>query len=225
MFFYLIIAVALLADDIASEESPTSSTAPGRRSATTDQEKPFLTPPRSEPHCRSSRAGHWPVSCLFCVGLPEMLLAAICSQPHSARACSPAVCAIDCSPAAAWSLRGRPCGPTMRSRTCGRLVPFDAMMSRWSLGSGVPPYHGTQSLKSCRRAPALLHAERRAGERLLPCIVGKLVASSRPSPPCGTQWCSGAQGGGPPPPNRRRHHRHRHRVCPCTPQGSACFLA
>ena len=167
MFFYLIIAVALLADDIASEESPTSSTAPGRQSATTDQEMPFLTPPRSEPHCRSSRAGHWPVSCLFCVGLPEMLLAAICSPPHSARACSPATCAIDSSPVAAWSLRGRSCGPMMRARSCGWLLPFHAMMSRWSLGSGVPPYPVPVQLQEsacslarrtpCRGALAPLH--------------------------------------------------------------------
>ena len=38
------------------------------------------------------------------------------------------------------------------------------------IGCSALPYHGTHSLKSCRRAPALLHAERRAGERLLPCI-------------------------------------------------------
>ena len=83
-----------------------------------------------EPGRTSLRSRSLADSCLFCAGLPEELLAAIFPPPHSARACSPATCAIDSSPVAAWSLRGRSCGPMMRSRSCGWLLPFHAMMSR-----------------------------------------------------------------------------------------------
>ena len=153
-------------------------------------------------------------------------MAAIFPPPHSARACSPATCAINSSPVAAWSLRGRSCG----SDDAIALMWLASAISRYDVQmifgigcSALPWYPVTVELQEsacslarrtpCRGALAPLHfGQTCSSEPTLPPLWHTMVlwgargraATAQPSPPP------------PPPPPRLHVHAAGERLLHCS---------